>query len=168
MTNERPTLPPAAESLQSPRLTSQIARRGVLSAGAAISAAASLAGVTLLANAPAASASESDPIFVAIDAHRAANAAHLAAIHEANRLQELDRDFYWADMTEKPCHDENDAFEILLGAGATSIGGLLAKLEYLRSIADSEEAWMLDEREGAALLLIDSVTASLRNVGVLS
>jgi hypothetical protein len=108
-----------------------------------------------------------DPIFTAIEAHRAAHAAHEAAISEANRLQKLDRGFDWVDMTVKPCDDDNEAFDILIGAEAAGIPGLLAKLNYLRAIAESEEAWMF-ERDDTAMNLIDSFVASLRNVGVLS
>jgi len=105
-------------------------------------------------------------VFVLIDAHRRACKKHLVALDEANRLELVGAD--WADITEKPCHDENDAFEILLAAPATTIAGLAAKLSYLRAIAEGKEAWMLDEREGAALILLDSFTASLRNIGVLA
>jgi hypothetical protein len=164
MTIERPTLPPAEPF-------PQIARRGLLCAVATIPAATALAGVASLAAAPAPSAEalDADPIFAAIEAHRAANAAHEAAIREANNLQE--EDFYatdWGAITGKACDDENEAFETLTGAEATTLTGVLAKLEYLRAVADSPDAWMLDEREGTALRLIDSITASLRNVGVLS
>lgn len=40
------------------------------------------------------------------------------------------------------------------------------KPAYLRTIAEGDEAWMIDEREGAGLLLIDSITAYLKNVRV--
>jgi hypothetical protein len=52
-------------------------------------------------------------------------------------------------------------------AAATTLPGILAKLDYLRELAE-QEAWMLDEREGVALLLAESVLTSLRNAGVLS
>jgi hypothetical protein len=142
MTIERPTLPPA--------------RRGFLRVVAA-------AGVTLPGSAPSA-AFDSDPVFIAIEAHRAAHAAHQAAIHEADRLQKLDRGFHWAGMTEKPCRAENEAFDILIGTVAVGMPGLLAKLGYLRTIAESDEAWMF-ERDDAPLNLIDSFVTSLRNVG---
>jgi hypothetical protein len=135
----------------------------------AVAAGASVASVGTLAVAaamPAATpyraACAVDPIYAAIDAHRRANAAHWAAIEASEGLTD------WGGITEQPCHDENDAFEVLIGAPATTLAGLRAKLAYLRAIAEGEEAWMLDEREGAALLLIDSFTASLRNAGVLS
>jgi hypothetical protein len=84
--------------------------------------------ITLAAGAPASSASAAsprlpcrslplsrqrqrqlpDPIYAAIDAHRKANAVHLAALKAAEGLTD------WG-ITEQPCHDENDAFELLIG-----------------------------------------------------
>jgi hypothetical protein len=101
-------------------------------------------------------AAQPDPIFAAIEAHRKANAAHEAAIKSSEGLMD------WSSITEKPCHDENDAFDTLIAAPAATLQGLVAKLAYLRAIAESGEAWMLDEREGTALHLIDSFSASLR------
>jgi hypothetical protein len=109
---------------------------------------------------PTAAEAAEDPIYAVIDAHRKAHAAHWAAIKSADGLMD------WSSITEKPCHDENDAFEILIEAPAATLRGLVAKLAYLREIADGEEAWMIDDREGTALPLIDSFIASLRNVGV--
>ncbi len=123
--------------------------------------------VALPAALPAAAAAvpiDVDPIFGAIDAHRKASAAHMAAIDEAERLGLHD----WSSITEKPCDDENDAFKVLVEAAATTLPGLLAKLNYLRVIAESDEAWMLEDREGTAVALINRFAASLRNVGVLS
>jgi hypothetical protein len=87
----------------------------------------------------------------------------LAAIDEANRLEDL-HGVDWGSITEKPCHDENAAFETLLGAAATTLPGLLTKLAYLRAIAEGREAWMLDEREGTAFDLIASFAGSIRSI----
>jgi hypothetical protein len=138
--------------------------RAPLAAGASIISVGSLAAVAAMPIAgalPTKAEATADPIYAAIDAHRNANAVHLAALKAAEGLTD------WG-ITEQPCHDENDAFEVLIGAPATTLGGLRAKLAYLRAIAEGEEAWMLDEREGAALNLIDSFTASLKNIGVKS
>ncbi|SHN86777.1 hypothetical protein [Bradyrhizobium erythrophlei] len=160
MTIERPTF-----SSHEPSTSPQIGRRGLLCGLAAVPAATALASATLHAS-PAATP---DPVFAAIEVHRTANAAHHAAIIKLNRLQKLHRfDGNFEEITGKACDDENEAFEVLIGAPATTLQGLVAKLDYLRAIADSDEAWMLDEREGGARLLIDSITESLRNVGVLS
>jgi len=117
---------------------------------------------------PAPAAAAVDPVFAAIERYKGAAAAHLAAIDDLALLEKIhgpaDAD---GSITEQPCHDENDAFEALVSAAATTLPGLLAKLAFLRQIAELQ-AWMLDEREGAALLLIDSFTASLKNVGALS
>jgi hypothetical protein len=127
---------------------------------------AALAGLAVLSAAvpaalPAAAAAP-DPVFALIEAHKVATAAHEASIYEADRLKDL-------ALCEKPCLDDNLAFEALLDAPSTTLPGLVAKLAYLRTYAaDGEQAWMLDEREGGSLALIDSIIASLKNVGVLS
>ena len=130
-------------------------RRGFITfaAGASVISVGSLAAVATPISATQVSDAPIDPIFTAIDAHRKANAAHWAALKASEGISD------WG-ITEQPCHDENNAFEVLIGAPATTLAGLRAKLEYLRVIAEGEEAWMLDEREGAALLLIDSFIAS--------
>lgn len=142
------------ESLCNPPVDPTRRRFLSVAAGGAVAAAIPIA---VLADTPAL-----DPVFDLIDIHRKAHAAHLAAIKEADRLGES-----WSGITEQPCVDENDAFEILVGAAATTLPGILAKLDYLRELAE-QEAWMLDEREGVALLLADSIVTSLRNAGVLS
>jgi hypothetical protein len=114
-------------------------RRGfiALAAGASVGSLAAVAMPTITA--PVSDA-PIDPIFAVIEAHRAAHAAHWAAINEAgNRMD-------WSAITEQPCHDENDVFDVLIGAPATTLAGLRAKLAYLRAIAEGEEPWMLDER----------------------
>ncbi|KRR09559.1 hypothetical protein CQ12_13815 [Bradyrhizobium jicamae] len=109
-------------------------------------------------------AAAADPIFAAIYGHRKAQAIHSAAIDELNRLERIHGDQADGGITEKPCHDENEAFGILLGTAATTQQGLIAKLEYLRAIAQGKEAWMLDEREGTALDLIESFTTSISTI----
>jgi hypothetical protein len=104
-----------------------------------------------------------DPIFAAIDEHKKAQSAHLAAIAELSRLEKIhgvhDAD---ASITEKPCDDENEALGVLVGTAATTAAGLSAKIDYLREIADGEEGWMLDER--AALDLIESFAESISSI----
>jgi hypothetical protein len=102
-----------------------------------------------------------DPVFGLIEAHRKADAAHLAAIKELDRLEKI-HGFGGGHgaITQKPCDDENDAFEILVGAAANTVPGLLAKLAYLQDL----EEWMLDEREGTAIRLIEGFVASIANV----
>ena len=103
-----------------------------------------------------------DPIIAAIDEHRKAHAAHLAAIDELSRLEKIHGDWD-GSITEKPCDDDCDTFDFLVGTAATTIAGLFAKFDYLREIA-SREAWMLDEREGTALNLIESFAESIRSI----
>jgi hypothetical protein len=118
------------------------------------------AGAIALTVAPAwAAAPAVDPIYAAIERHKEAEAAHLAAIEELNRHQKIDRSTD-CGITEKPCHDESFAFEILVGAAAAALPGLLAKLTYLQELAEREE-WMFDEREGTAIRLIESFVVSV-------
>jgi hypothetical protein len=136
-------------------------RRGfiVVAAAASITSVGSLAAAAMPISATLACDEPIDPIYAAIDAHRSASAAHWVAIKAAEGLTD------WG-MTEQPCHDENDAFDVLIGAPATTPAGLHAKLAYLRTIADSEEAWMLDEREGTSAELLKSLVTTLENIGV--
>jgi hypothetical protein len=63
-------------------------------------------------------------------------------------------------ITEKPCHDEFDAFDELVAAAATTLPGLVAKLAYLQELAE-REAWMFNGREGTAIRLIEGFAASI-------
>jgi hypothetical protein len=69
---------------------------------------------------PAAGIPTSDPVFGLIDAHRKAEAAHLAAIKELDRLDRNPGFKDWG-ITEQPCHDEFAAFDALVGAVATTL-----------------------------------------------
>ena len=69
-----------------------------------------------------------DPIFALIVAH---NQIHDAALQRSSLEN-------WADETGKACDDENDAFDALLEAAASTLPGLVAKLTYLREIAEGK------------------------------
>jgi hypothetical protein len=106
-----------------------------------------------------------DPIFHLIDAHRSACTAHLDALKVQNRIEKLRGAERGNWITEKPCRDENEAFEALVGTAVNTVPGLLAKLAYLQELAQSDEwSWVIDEREGTALRLIESFAASLANI----
>jgi hypothetical protein len=109
-------------------------------------------------------AAGTDPVYGLIEAHRKANDAHYAAIRELDRLEKIDGFIDWG-ITEKPCQQENEAFESLVTAVATTLPGVFAKVDYLRDLAE-REAWMFDDREGTAISLIESFVASLKNIGV--
>jgi hypothetical protein len=101
-------------------------------------------------------------VFELIEAHRSACTAHLDALKVQNRIEEIRGIGAASWITEKPCHDENEAFDRFVGAAVTTVPALLAKLGYLQEIADSDEwGWVLDEREGTALALIESFAASI-------
>jgi hypothetical protein len=111
-----------------------------------------------------------DPVLDLIDAHRKAHAAHMASLKLLNRLERkygVASGMGW--LTTQPCNDENDAFEELVAAPATTMSGLLAKLAYLQELArEFETAWMFEDRQGTALALIESFSISISNISVQS
>jgi hypothetical protein len=148
MTIERPMFPPVDPS-----------RRGFLAQAAAVAAGGAALGVAIpLPGSAEATERVPDPILAAIEEHRKADAAHLAAIKEADRLGAA-----YESITEQPCDDENEAFEILLGTAATTVAGLSAKISYLREI-EEREAWMLNDRPGVAQALIESFAESIETI----
>jgi len=107
-----------------------------------------------------------DPVFELIEAHRKAQAAHIAAIEHLNRIERIRGRGARADwITYRPCQDENEAFEAMVKAAAVTLPGLLAKLSHLQDIANSAEwRWVFEEREGAAVRLMESFAASIANL----
>jgi hypothetical protein len=82
-----------------------------------------------------------------------------------NRIEKLRGAWRGNWITEKPCRDENEAFEALVGTAVNTVPGLLAKLAYLQELAQSNEwSWVIEERDGTALHLIESFAASLANI----
>jgi hypothetical protein len=99
-------------------------RRAVL-AGIASAAAA----LPIAAGTPTTAAATADPIYAAIERHKETEAAHLAAIKELCRFEKSgDCEHNW--ITEKPCHDEFEAFDALVGGAATTLAGVSAKVAY--------------------------------------
>jgi hypothetical protein len=147
-----------ADSVHSTPPTSTSAkqsRRSILATIAAGTVATLTSTIAEPANLP------TDPIYAAIERHKAAAAAHLEAIEEQNRIQRIHGFGRGNWITEKPCRDENDAFGTLVGAVASTREGLLAKLQYLQDLSRNDEwGWVLDEREGTAVALIESFTVS--------
>src|SRR4051812_11599250 len=139
-------------------------RRGFL-AQAAVAAAGSAALGVALAPSAGASARVPDAIYATIEVHRQAHVAHTDALTLQHRLEIAhDPDAYL--VSAKPCDDENDAFEALVTAAATTLPGLIAWLDYLQELAgDFETEWMMTDRTCAAVL-VDSFVASLKNIGV--
>jgi hypothetical protein len=112
-----------------------------------------------LAPATAGLAALYDPVFGLIEAHRKAEAAHIASLREQERLA----DIWHCDAAEQACHEEFRIFDALLVAAATTLPGLVAKLIYLQDIAN-REAWMLEDRPDAAIHLLEGFMASVTNV----
>jgi hypothetical protein len=66
-------------------------------------------------------------------------------------------------LIEAPCHVAFNAFDVLLAAPAATLPGIVAKLAYLQDIA-KRDAWMFNDRDGSAILLIESFAASIANI----
>jgi hypothetical protein len=90
-----------------------------------------------------------DPVFALIGAHRTARAAHLAAITEQARLEEIG-DPLAADVAEAPRHAERDTFSELINTVPMTFVSLQAWSSFLNETARCE-GWMLQE-EGPALV----------------
>jgi hypothetical protein len=104
-----------------------------------------------------------DPVFGLIEVHRKADRDHEAALDEQDRLERIG-DHAAADLVgEAPCHAAFIAFDMLLAATATTLPGIVAKLAYLQDIA-KRDAWMFNDRRGSAILLIESLAASIANI----
>jgi hypothetical protein len=134
-------------------------RRRILSV--TIGAVAATISTPAFATAPA-----NDPLFDLIEAHRRAHITHLESLALQTRLEQKHGNGSCGWVSEKPCLDEDEAFEALIAGTAVSLAGLLAKLDYLQNLDnDDETEWMLHERIHAPAL-IESFVASLKNIGV--
>ena len=109
-----------------------------------------------------------DPIFDLIDAHRKTHAAHMASLEVQNRFERRYGAGQGSWVSTKPGHDENEAFEALIAAPATTLPGLLAKLDYMEELlSEFETEWMIEERLDPGVLFrsfvesIANVTAAL-------
>jgi hypothetical protein len=176
MTIERPMFPPRADSVDSFPLQPDIGQPESQTLASesrkpaeGLSRRLVLAGVAAVAALPIASAAPTaaDPVFDLIDAHRKTHIAHMAALDlQADLEREGDSRADW--VSEKPCHDEADAFAAFIVAPANSPQGLHAKLAYLQQLASEfETEWMIAELIHP-LGLIESFAASLENIGVRS
>ncbi len=104
-----------------------------------------------------------DPVFGLIEAHRKADRDFDAALDEQGRLERIG-DEAAADLVgEAPCHAAFNAFDVLLAAPAATLPGIVAKLADLQDIA-KRDARMFNDRDGSAILLIESFAASIANV----
>jgi len=104
-----------------------------------------------------------DPVFGLIEAHRKADRDFDAALDEQGRLERIG-DEAAADLVgEAPCHAAFNAFDVLLAAPAATLPGIVAKLADLHDIA-KRDARMFNDRDGSAILLIESFAASIANV----
>lgn len=150
MTLERPMFPPVNPT-----------RRRFLTVAAA-GAASAIAAPALPA------VSTIDPVFDLIDAHRRAHAAHMASLKLQNRFECRYGARHGSWISTKPCHDEDSAFTKMVAAPATTLRGLIAKLDYFQELSSEfETEWMVNERADAADL-IQSFAASIKHILVQS
>jgi hypothetical protein len=105
-----------------------------------------------------------DPVFGLIEAHRKAHAAHVASLELQNRFERRYGSGQGNWISAQPCHDEDDAFVAIVGAPATSLPGLSAKLAYLQDLgSEFETEWMIEDRADAGAL-VRSFAASIANI----
>jgi hypothetical protein len=138
-------------------IRSRRAVRAGIAAGAAVAAAIPAAAV---AAAPAA-----DPVFDLIQIHRKAHSAHVASLNLQDRFERRFGVGEGSWISEKPCHDENDAFVAFEAEPAATLAGLFAKLAYLEELANEfETEWMVRDRADVSVI-IQSFAVSLKNIG---
>jgi hypothetical protein len=105
-----------------------------------------------------------DSVFELIDTHRKAHAAHMASLELQNRFERRYGAGHGSWISTKPCHDENEAFEALIAAAATTLPSLLAKLNYMEELSSEfETEWMIEERPDPGALF-RSFAESIANV----
>jgi hypothetical protein len=129
---------------------------------AAVPIAAGAEAALTLASPPARAAD--DPVFALIEAHRSARAAHLAAIAEQTRLEQIGNMSLAWDVAAAPCQADSDTFDELIETVPLTFAGLQAWAAYLDEIGQVE-AWMLDVRGPA---LAATLVEALENLAVTS
>jgi hypothetical protein len=141
-------------------------RRRFLAQAAVVTAAGATLGLTLpLPGSAGAAEPTPDPVFVLIEAHRRAHAAHLKALKVEARYERRYGGGHAGLISYEPCNTEDDAFEALVAGVATTLPGLLAWLAYLQELdSEFETEWMIVDRLFAPTL-ISSFAASLQNIG---
>ena len=100
-------------------------------------------------------------MFGLIEAHRAAGAAHLVALEEQARLEEIG-DLGADGIAEGPCHAEMAAFNDLIETAPVTFAGLVAWSSYLDEIRQTEP-WMFEER---GQTLVVTLVEALGNLAV--
>jgi hypothetical protein len=137
-----------------------------VAAGASVASVGSLAAAAMPAAAPDSAACAVDPIYAAIEAHRKAHAAHMASLELLNRFERRYGAGQGSWISTKPCHDENDAFVAFVAEPATTVPGLLAKLDYFEELASEDETESMTRERAEPDVLIQSFAESLKNIGV--
>jgi hypothetical protein len=105
-----------------------------------------------------------DPVFAPIEAHRRARAAHLAAITEQGRLEEIG-DRSADDIAEAACHADSDTLDELIETVPLTFAGLQAWAAYLDEIGNTE-SWMLEGYRAPEM--VATLVVALENLAVTS
>jgi hypothetical protein len=138
-------------------------RRRFLSQAAGIAAGGTALALATGSPRPAAAAPTSplDPVYGLIEAHRQAQSAHIIALEEQSRLEQIG-DPAADGIAEGPCDADMDAFNALIETAPTTFAGLVAWASYLDEIR-RVEPWMFEE-EGQTLVV--TLVEALGNLAV--
>ena len=93
-----------------------------------------------------ATAPANDPVFDLIEMHRRTHAAHVESLALQSRLERKHGIGSCGWVSEKPCNEEDAAFDALVTAPAITVPGLIAWLDYLQELSSEfETEWMMYE-----------------------
>jgi hypothetical protein len=106
-------------------------------------------------------ASQLDPVFGIIEAHREATARHSAALREQERLEQAD-DPEASKVADEPFAADVRTWRALVSTEPLTLAGLWAWASYLDEVGDVE-GWMLEDE---ALTIVRSLVGALGNVVV--
>jgi hypothetical protein len=140
-------------------------RRRFLTNAAGVAAGNAVLALAAIPPVPAAAAplGALDPVFGLIEAHRMAQAAHLVALAEQNRLERIG-DPTACSISDAEADAQIDAFNELIETAPTTLAGLQAWAPYLGEIMNAEE-WMFDE---VGPTLVATLVEALGNLKVAS
>jgi hypothetical protein len=113
---------------------------------------AAMLAATIAEPAATALASQLDPVFSLIEAHRGASARHGVALKEQARLEQLG-DPEASKVADEPCHADVRTWRTLVSTAPLTFAGLRAWASYLDEVRGVEEWMFRTESEGRTLRL---------------
>jgi hypothetical protein len=133
-------------------------RRRFLSLAAGVAAGGTVLALATFppALATVAPASPLDPVYGLIEAHRQAQAAHIIALAEQDRLERIG-DPAAGGIAEGPCHADMDAFNDLIETAPTTFAGLVAWASYLDEIGKVDPYLFGDEGRTLVVVLVEAL-----------